>query len=173
MFSLWFSPTGRLATVLGDRIRALAEQHAAPVFNPHVTLLGDIAVDESTVLEKASFLARRLPKMTIRFVGVGYSDSYFRCLFLQAEVTPELIAAKIEAESLFSLPHEKFIPHFSLLYGHFSQQTKEAIATQPRNEGDSSFRVRTLDVYFTKGAPADWHAVATFPMSSGQASTRP
>jgi hypothetical protein len=54
------------------------------------------------------------------------------------------------------------MPHLSLLYGDFSRSLKEEAAAELGPRLDLAFKVRSLDLYSTRGEPRHWRRVAKF-----------
>lgn len=55
-YSLWLMPTGEAYGKFSNLIKRLAKEYNAPVFEPHVTLIGDLMGSENGVLKKVEQL---------------------------------------------------------------------------------------------------------------------
>jgi 2'-5' RNA ligase len=127
-YSLWLMPNGKEYERARDMILKIAKNNSAPVFEPHVTLLGDIAGYEEEVSRRTSELAGKLKPFRIRLIGTGYLESFFRCLFIKAGKTKQLMKANDAARKIFGRRDDRpFMPHLSILYGHYSPESKEKI----------------------------------------------
>ena len=98
--SINLTPEGPIAKELEQLIRDLGKRYDAPVFSPHVTLLGNI--DDPDAAAKAKALAHKLTPFTLTLAEAGYQDTFFRCLFLRIE-SPELVRANTLAQQLFAI----------------------------------------------------------------------
>ncbi len=126
--SIWLMPSGKINDELSRLISQLSQQYAAPVFPPHVTLLGELTGAEKELAAQTRQLAAGLQPFQVNLTVVDVLDAYFRCLFLRAEETPALLAANRQARQLFKREQDpKFMPHLSLLYGDFDRATKDRI----------------------------------------------
>jgi hypothetical protein len=64
-YHLWLKPTGASYEVLAELVGDLAKKLSAPVFEPHVTLLGHLDGSERDYIQRARKLGairRRLPE---------------------------------------------------------------------------------------------------------------
>lgn len=59
-YSLWLKPSGHVADKLAQEIRSQASEHLAPVFEPHVTLLGGIEGDKEHIYQATQELAKQI-----------------------------------------------------------------------------------------------------------------
>lgn len=56
-YSLWIKPSGKVAEKLSQEIASQAAEYSAPVFEPHVTLLGDIQGNAEEIMQQSRELA--------------------------------------------------------------------------------------------------------------------
>ena len=113
--ALWLLPGGVAAEYLGEKVRQLAAQYAAPLFTPHLTLgLGD-----------ASLLERINPEpFELAVVGVEAAPEFTKTLFVRCALAPELAALR---DSL-GLSAAGYDPHLSLLYCDLPLAEKRRLA---------------------------------------------
>ena len=161
-YSLWIRPKGEAAAQLQSLINDLAKKYGAPVFEPHITLVGHIKADAKEITEakrKIDELAGKLEPFTVTLTEYGFMDEEHRCLYLLAE-SPRLAVAYEQAATLFpQVEHEHFrqMPHLSLLYGQYAPEVKrEIIKTNPLPP--ITFEVESLDMHLTDGLPSAWQA---------------
>ena len=164
-YALWLVPGGETYDELSALIRRLAKSHAAPVFEPHLTLLGTIATDdEEDALRRTHILASRVSPFEVHLTETRYMDEYYRCLFLKAEPTDGLISANIDAKLAMAeicTPSE-FYPHLSLLYGEFFPMVKEAIVADIGRSFDIRFMAEAVKLVRVSGGPGEWKAIGEF-----------
>ncbi len=164
-YSLWLTPPKAQYRKLADLIRRLAKSHSAPVFDPHITLLGAIeAEDEEQALRLTHLLATRIEPFEIRLSHVRHTSEYYRCLYLKAEPTDGLIRANIEAKLVMAelIGAQEFYPHMSLLYGNYFSMIKEAIIADMGSTMEVSFEVNSVRLVRTDGGPELWKAIGEF-----------
>jgi 2'-5' RNA ligase len=163
--SLWLLPAGELRDRLSAWIEELARRYRTPVFPPHLTLLPGIAGQEEDALARAGRLASSLEPLAIRLLEVGTSDSFFRCVFLRAELSEALQKAHLLAREAFpDVPAAPFLPHLSLLYGQLGPKEKRAVRGQLPEARELAFSASSLHVFRTKGPPRDWRGRGEFPL---------
>jgi 2'-5' RNA ligase len=162
--SVWLVPEGDARETLAALIADLSRRHGTPSFEPHVTILGGVGGGEGEVLRRGALLAASLRPLTIRLAALGRSDEYFRCLFLEAEASPDLLAAHERASDwLGARDGAAFLPHLSLLYGRLSaQDAPEALGSVAL---PLAFEVRRLEMHRTEGAVPEWRRLAVHPLS--------
>lgn len=151
---------------LSKIIRQLSSRFGAPVFLPHVTLLGSLTGSRRDLIRRCSQVAAGIRPFRIRLEEIDFRDEYFRCLFVHAALTPPLRAAHQAACRAFGRRHEPaFMPHLSLLYGDFPRGRKSDIIAEIGPRLDVEFKVRSLHLYQTQGAPLRWRKVARFGLN--------
>jgi Cyclic phosphodiesterase-like protein len=83
--SIWLLARADQHAALQQRIRALAPHHDAHVFEPHVTLQGDLALDAASARRLVDRLASQTPVLQWPVRAVESTDHYFRSLYLRLE----------------------------------------------------------------------------------------
>jgi 2'-5' RNA ligase len=137
VMAVWLVPSEPDRAVLTRIIAALAKEHGAPVFVPHVTLLsghfsGPVTAERcARVLGKAPARA----SMALHVTGVGHGDSFFRTAFLELACDDGLRALRERVWAAWvaegHAPSERrFEPHLSLLYERGSHAERARIATR-------------------------------------------
>jgi len=161
-YSLWLMPTGEVRRRLAETILDLSREYATPVFEPHVTLAGDIVGPAREVASKMKDLARRIPPFTVRLTVVDGLDEYFRCLFVRLATTHPIMLANQAAREVFALTKQPvFMPHLSLLYGNLPRSVKKGIIASLSRQFELEFKVNSLHLYLIKSEPATWRRVAS------------
>ena len=156
-FTLWIVPEGEVRRRLATLIRVLARRFGGPVFEPHVTLLAGLPGPASEVLAKARKAVRSRGPFEVRFMGPEAGDTYFRCLYLRVQPSPELLALHESAREVFARPGEPpFFPHLSLLY---APPPAPPVVDEIRASLPAGFGARRVDVYSTEGEVERWHRV--------------
>jgi 2'-5' RNA ligase len=170
-YALWLLLPEPVETRLRGLIHALAQRHATPVFEPHITLLSGLAGAEAALGERSGALARRLPPMEIELGALAHTPAYFRCLFVRLAESAPLKAAHRAACELFGVAEkEDFLPHASLVYGELDCATKERILEELGRRLDLRGTVTRIALIDYRGPPPAWRRVGTFALSGTTAS---
>ncbi len=164
-YSLWLIPTGKAYDKLSGLIQKLAKDNSAPLFYPHVTLLGGVMQSEDHVLERTEQLVLGQNPFPITLNSVDYQDYYFRTLFVRTEITDPLQALYDRAKEVFGMQDAlDFMPHLSLMYGNFSEAVKEQIIKDIGRDQTTEFTVNSVQIFKTDGEVNVWHKVKEFPL---------
>ena len=163
-YSLWLIPTGEVYNKFAKIISDLAKEYNAPIFEPHVTLIGGIVGTEEELSVKTARLAEIIRPFKIKLNRMDYFPERHRALIIRAEKTNELIEAKNRAIEVFNLPLVEYMPHLSLLYGDFSSATKEKIIRKLGSKFDDEFEIKSIYLYYTSGEEQEenWHKIREF-----------
>lgn len=162
-YSLWLMPSGPVYRRLRGVILRLSRKYSAPVFKPHVTLLGRIVGTRREVLAKSAQLVRRMRPLAIRLGSLDGLNEYYRCLFVRAAKTGPLRKTYRAAWRIFKVEKRPgYMPHLSLLYGNFPPRLKEQTIRMLGGRLPLEFKVRSLHLYSTAGKPRAWRQVKAF-----------
>jgi len=124
----WLRPASgsdrdRIAEIIGR----LAAEHDAPIFEPHVTMVGRFASDEDTAIGTLKSLLVGVSSFDITFTEFGHERTYFRSLYLRAEPSPQLTALYKAGRRAWTLDLPPYMPHLSLLYSNLTEEQKSPI----------------------------------------------
>jgi 2'-5' RNA ligase len=165
-YSLWLMPSGKVRDFLFDKIKKISREYFTPIFEPHVTLLGEIILSEQEVMAKSTAMASGIHPFSIRFGSIDGHTDYFRSLFARVEESPEILHANQAARGIFNRQKDPlYMPHISLLYGMISQDFKEDIIDQIGKSFNLSFDVTSIHIVATIGEVSDWKKIAEIPLS--------
>ena len=162
-YFLWLTPSESVLRQLQALIDSLAHEHGGPSFEPHITLLSRLQGNATDLETRIAQLAARFAPITLHCPTLGWSDEYYRCLYLNVEKDPYLISLYDHARA--EIPHavsKDFAPHVSLIYGHLVEQTKLKIATALQDIYPKRVPVDRLSMYHAPGEPETWRLVKTF-----------
>jgi hypothetical protein len=161
--ALWLKPSGAAYDVLTRTIRNLARKLDAPVFEAHVTLLGELKGSEDEQVRRGAALARQLRPFQIRLTEPSYGDTYFQCVFMLVEETPALMSANTLASSVFGRAGTSYLPHVSLVYGRWPQARRQEIMSQLPPDLQTSFQATTLHLIEAASSnPKNWREIAAW-----------
>lgn len=116
--SVWLVPGDQTRDRLSTCIDALARRSGAAVFEPHVTLLGDIPGNSAR--SRDACLQRIKPQGSVvaTVTGLVQTNAYFMSLFLDLALDPDLTDLRSDLAKAVGLDHPgTYRPHISLAYG--------------------------------------------------------
>ncbi len=158
-------PKEPVRTELARVIAKLSAEFSAPLFEPHVTLLGELTGTEPELAAKTAQLARRQRPFSVQLGAVGFLDEYYRCLFIRLEETPPLLEANERAREIFGRQADaRYMPHLSLLYAQLKPEIKASIIARIGDRFAYSFAVESLYLFSTRGEPKEWYRIGEFSL---------
>ncbi len=158
-------PSGQTYEILKDTILRLSERYSTPGFEPHITIIGGLRGPVEELVSKSAILASAIKPHKIVLAEPECLDEFYRCLFLTAEATPELLRTNLDAKRIFERTGEsEYSPHLSLMYCDFKTDIKEKIIGE-LGELKAEFEVDRLHLYLTEGEATEWRAVRSFNLS--------
>jgi 2'-5' RNA ligase len=164
-YHLWLKPSGAVHELLARTIRELARNFDAPVFEPHVTLLGHLAGTEDAHIQRTQQLARRMKPIHIVLTEPAGGQDYFQCVFLRVSQTPDVMNANALARQIFDSEQESYMPHLSLVYGRYPDARRSAIiGSVPRAVLTSFEAVSLFLIRADSENPQHWHEIAVVPI---------
>jgi 2'-5' RNA ligase len=168
-YAIWFIPTGELYKGLHRLIIDLSIKFKTPSFEPHITLIGEITENEATSILYTAEIASTISHFDLELDSIDYSDNYFKCFFLKAHKTKELVQANRYARRIFNRETEtQYIPHLSLIYGYLPEQEKVTLQNEMQKEISIHFEVNSLHLISIQGGIKNWHKVKEFPLYSSK-----
>jgi 2'-5' RNA ligase len=149
-----------------EAITDLSRAYHAPVFEPHVTLLSSLPGTEEAISVRCLELGRSLSPIDILLTEPAFADQYFQCVFLKTQETSALMNAHELARKLFVKDPSPYVPHLSLLYGHYSIQLKDKITSTLSQALRLNFTADRFHLIRSKSEhPMDWTSILTVPLS--------
>lgn len=129
MYSIVIIPPEPVFTKLKKIIDKLAKEFKGPIFEPHMTLAGNIEMDLPQLEQKLNVLSQ-IDKLDLSLGEVSFSTTYFQNIFIRVNSTHELLELNINAKKLFGIENNVFMPHISLLYGDQDMKKREEAASK-------------------------------------------
>lgn len=130
--SYWLLASEEDDAFLSAEIARLAARHGAPVFRPHLTLLGDIARVPAPDVAMTRAIAGAAMPFALPISDIVTGESYFRSFYAAFELSPELLRLREATCRLCDADPGGFVPHVSLLYGPVGEAAKTESATETR-----------------------------------------
>lgn len=165
--SIWLMPAASDGALLSAIVTELSGRFAAPVFAPHLTVLGDSEAAPAILEAAIHAAAKEISGFAEPIRAIETSEAYFRSFYARFRVAPALAALKraLDPQGL-----DGFMPHVSLLYGQVEDGAKAPAALEIGERlGSRSIRFDRLCVV-TSGQHipiAEWRVVATAPLRAG------
>lgn len=166
-YSLWLapesdSPEGRLFT---DRIEDYAGTYDdAPVFDPHLTVVGGVDVEEATAVEVTRDAADGHGPVEVDLVRPHCSTTRYQCVFLLAEPTTDLLALHEDARRAVGRDPSMYTPHLSLLYSDVGVAERRRLVEGFDADLPVSFTADHVQVVDTRGGVGEWSVVERVPL---------
>lgn len=134
-------------------------------FKLHLTLIKNLELKEKEVLLFTNELIKHLKAIKTRFVDFGYSDRFYRSLYITVLKTPDLMQAHNRGKLIFRHTEEPFMPHISIFYGELSLDDKLKIIESLGPLNKKYFILDKLVVYDITAKNADlWKEVGCFDL---------
>ncbi|KAK3431108.1 hypothetical protein EUGRSUZ_E02848 [Eucalyptus grandis] len=153
-YSVWALPPDDLAPRLRGLMDGLRSEFGGPRFEPHVTVVGAIALTEEDAVGKFRAACEGLRVYTAAVDRVATGTFFYQCVYLLLRPTAEVVETSDHCSA--HLGYERptpYMPHLSLLYGDLTDEEKKK-AQEKANELDGSlnglsFLISRLALYKT------------------------
>ena len=166
-YSLWLMPTEAIYQEFSRLISQLAKENSSIEFQPHITLIGNVEAREEEMIMKTREVASLIHPYPVKLLDIGYTNYYYRALYLNVQPSSEVLTAYQVAREIFpDASNTSYMPHLSLLYGDFPIVVKEQIIRKIGNNFTHEFEAHTLYLYLTEGAASDWEKIEAFPLQN-------
>jgi 2'-5' RNA ligase len=169
VYSLWLVPGADTTPrrQLRTTITELAAGHAdAPVFEPHVTVLGGIGDERAALEERTRTLAAQAVPLELAFEGVHWSTTRHQCVFLVVEPTLELVELHRSAQEAVDGSSTAYHPHLSLIYSEMDLADRRDVAQSIDTTAlPNSITCHRLTLVDTTGSESEWETVVSVPLS--------
>lgn len=161
-YTLWLMPREEIYIRLEQLIKKLAAEYGGPIFEPHVTLLGDIELPEKEMLWRTEELVKGQKSFPVTLKQIYYEDFYFRTLFVKAEISYMLRTLHDKAKKIFEMDIPPLMAHLSILYGNYPKEVKEKIIREIGKDQTATFDVNSI--FLIKGGEVkEWKIIKGFP----------
>jgi 2'-5' RNA ligase len=168
MYSLWLMPDEPSKQQLNTLLTTWSESPPNAQFEPHITLLTGIQLNEKQVKQLSKVFAAQVSAFNMNLLRITYLESFYRCLFFRAEDTPLLFYLRQKALVQFEVEAgvEPFVPHLSFLYGNVPRFKQEDFSNgSTDNDGALTLRFDTLQLIKTELSPEFWEVLLTIPLN--------
>lgn len=164
-YALWLMPDENTSNIFKNEIVFLSKKYGSPHFDPHLTLLGDIKLDETELIDKTKLIASNFGKISIKIKELDYSDKYFKSIFFNIELNQQLNEMNSFTKKLFRIEsQEEYKPHVSLLYGNIKNLDKIQYVRNFKNTNTWNFEVNSIRINYDFGEVKDWYEIKSFSL---------
>lgn len=176
-YSFWLRPTSANFDALSDYVAHFAHLFGTEIFEPHMTLIGDINIvsedAEEKLLNIMTQIGEEVSSFTAPIIDVRQEEYFFRSFYLAFALVKPLQALKKKAATLIGQDeYSGFMPHISLAYGIEDGDLKRMEIEKLKTTFDGlsmSFDRLVLVTSSAKTPIKDWqvkHSLALSPVPS-------
>ncbi|WP_114287608.1 2'-5' RNA ligase family protein [Candidatus Halocynthiibacter alkanivorans] len=169
MYSLWLTFSAADQKRLQQAVSCLAQATGAPVFAPHITLVGEIDRPLEDISRACEEICASLGAGGVTITSLGRGDSYFMALYLNATLPAVLQHARSElAERLLDDSNRIDPAHISLAYGGDALATLALADTVSQEFIGGPLQAERIEIVrSSRDIPVkDWRRVASFDLSA-------
>jgi 2'-5' RNA ligase len=171
VIAYWLIPAEPTRSFFQAVINDLAQQHDAPVFEPHVTVF--VGANRIGAAERAlSQVARGWYPTKLKTLQIDHSDEFIKTLFVQFALNTQLRQLNEKIRDAAQDPsHYDLKPHLSLLYKTMPPAARRELATSiPVPYSEVSFdaikAVRCVSPTRSRADVEVWRVVASAELSA-------
>lgn len=161
-YALWIMLSKDAAKKFSKIILEISKEYRSPAFEPHITLIIIKSMNEKEAIKKSRVLIESLRPFEIFLDKIDFLDTYFRCLFVKAKKTKDLMGANKKAQKIFNVKDD-YMPHLSLMYGNFPEETKRKIIKHIGEKIEENFITKEIRLINCESPDTkDWNTVKIF-----------
>lgn len=169
---LWLIPEAHDLELYQNEISGLSVALGTPPFIPHFTIGLVTGLSLESIRLRASTLAAETPPLELRTNRVTAGDSFYKCVFIDAERSMEVLSfyrrflAKFAGHVSAGLNRESvddFRPHLSLVYGDLDPEERaRVVARLSAGELLRTLRFERLSLVQVDGTPSGSKVIEAF-----------
>src|SRR3972149_1906104 len=124
-FSVWLVPQKDDETYLSNIIEDLGTKYSAPMFTPHLTLLGDVEIELDVLQNIVDKVFENTKPFQIKKTKLNQSEAFFKTVFIECELDENLSNLfKVLSSKTGQRNIDSFKPHISLIYKILQEDEK-------------------------------------------------
>jgi len=162
-YSIWIVPPEPVFSQIKKIIDKLSKKYESPLFEPHMTIVGNIDKDLSEIEKKIKILRSNDKKLELTLGPVSFSTTYFQSVLVRVNSTAKLMKLNLDIKEILGLENNVFMPHISLLYGNHNMSVREEIASSVHIP-TLSFTVNEFIITPCTDNPSEWVHSAVIPI---------
>ena len=167
-YSIWLQPDPdsseyhHLKELIGEYSQKYDD---APIFEPHITLVGGLSDDQDRVSEITQHLAQEHQPFEISFARVHCSTTRFQCVFLLVEPILEILSLHKDAVELCGANGGMYVPHLSLIYSDMRLEERLELVDEIESEPvPDTALLNSITVVETTGNPSEWKTIGEYEL---------
>ncbi|KAL8130422.1 hypothetical protein V2J09_019577 [Rumex salicifolius] len=107
-------------------MKGLRKDFGGPEFEPHLTVVGLTVLTQDDAVKRFRSAVDGMKAYPAKVEAVASGTSYYDCVFLQLQPSPEVVEASVHCSAHFGYNSTTpYKPHISLLYGDLSDEQKK------------------------------------------------
>nr|ABQ76058.1 probable tRNA splicing protein, cyclic phosphodiesterase [uncultured haloarchaeon] len=168
-YSLWFIPDRdsdayrRLSSIISEYAEVYDD---APEFRPHITILGGIDRDVSTLKKDVKNLAEECNPVQTVLTGVQCSTTKHQCVFLLVEATMNILSAHKAMRDTCNIDHRMYVPHLSIIYSEMNiTERLQIINSIDVSSLQGTIYSDEIALINTKEEVPDWEMIESYDLS--------
>lgn len=142
-------------------IKELSKKYDGPLFEPHLTILGNIEKDLTVIEKGVEKLTKFYAPLELVLDRLSFSTTYFQSVFVRVKSTAGLMQCNLELKKFFDVENSVFMPHISLLYGNHNMLTREKVVSEIKIH-PTSITIKDLVILSSSSPnPEEWKIIKT------------
>lgn len=126
---MWLMPSSEYFELLQDRIRSLAKEYNAQIFEPHVTVWSGLGA-EVTCKDLIERAISGVGSIALQVKEIDFSSEFFKTLFIVLGDNSALSKLSERFRVLWEKPSTyELKPHLSLIYKHMARNEQQRLAS--------------------------------------------
>jgi len=130
-YSIWLIPQKKDKKIFEENIIKISKKYNSPKFIPHITLIPKIEGSIDDISEKILKAIQNNSSFNLEFNSIKTTDNYWRSVFLEGKKSEKLSklyeSVKTKVKTNILNIDKEYYPHFSLIYGDYSNEQKKEI----------------------------------------------
>jgi len=157
IYSIWGIPSAPTYRNVESVITRLAHENGGPTFSPHITVVGDVGLPKSQLIDAIGSLNTDSDK-TFRLGRVACSENYYKAVFVETRDDRSLRTLRANLLALLFMGSEEYSPHMSLIYGTFAKAVLATIASSITIP-DMPTKIARLNLVLITQDPNEWESI--------------
>ncbi|KAG9158862.1 hypothetical protein Leryth_017880 [Lithospermum erythrorhizon] len=154
VYSVWGLPSEDVTPRVKKLMETLRSEFNAPYFEPHVTIVGAIALSEAEARDIFKKACEGLKSYDANVEKVDTGTFFYQCVYLLIKPTKEVVQTSDHCCKHFGYERPTpYMPHLSLLYADLTDEEKKKAQDRAYALDESisslSFRISRLALYKT------------------------
>jgi 2'-5' RNA ligase len=165
MFAVWLLFQKHDHDYLYQIIKNLGRRYNSPIFLPHITVYGLVKTDFVTIENAVLESIKNIQPFEVEKIKIGYSDDFWKTLFIELNYITALNAVNRKLENLLSTYAKyDFFPHVSLLYKIMKEEEKIGLVNELKIK--NKFTISKIGILKFSEKISEWKIVKEYEFGS-------